>query len=80
MSDKFNIEGKLIIESRDHAVEYEPSSMVGLGTVFLRVKTSEHVVPIHISQIDDVVEVLHRLKDAMSTIEGRCNGTGRVKE
>jgi hypothetical protein len=71
MSDNFNLEGKILIESRDHAVEYEPSAMVGLGTVFLRIKTVKHVVPIHLSQIDDVVKMLQRGKRAIEAFEGR---------
>jgi len=71
MSDNFDLEGKIVIESRDHALEYEPSSMVGLGTVFLRVKSVKHVVPVHISQIDDVVEMLNRGKRVIAAFEGR---------
>ena len=71
MSDNFDLEGKIVIESRDHALEYEPSSMVGLGTVFLRVKAVKHVCPIHISQIDDVIEMLQRGKKTIMAFEGR---------
>jgi hypothetical protein len=70
MSDNFNFEGKVIIESRDHAMEYEPSAMCGLGTIFLRVKSAKRVVPIHISQIDDVVEMLKRGKGTIEALEG----------
>lgn len=71
MGDNFNLEGKIVIESRDHALEYEPSAMVGLGTIFLKVKSASHVTPIHISQFDDVVEMLTRMKKAINAFEGR---------
>lgn len=71
MSDNFYLDGKIIIESRDHALEYEPASTVGLSTVFLRVKTVKHVTPIHISQIDDVIEMLNRCKEAIMAFEGK---------
>lgn len=71
MNDNFYLEGKILIESRDHAMEYEPSAMVGLGTVFLRIKTKTHVVPIHLSQIDDVIEMLQRGKQTIIAFEGR---------
>jgi len=39
--------------------------------VFLRVKSVKHVVPVHISQIDDVVEMLNRGKRVIAAFEGR---------
>lgn len=71
MNDNFDLEGKVVIESRDHAMEYDPSAMVGLGTVFLRVKNAKHVVPVHVSQIDDVIEMLQRGKQTICAFEGR---------
>ena len=71
MSDNFNFEGKILIENNLYELEYEPSCMVGLGTVFLRIKNAKRVIPIHISDIDDVIEMLQRGKKVIIAFEGR---------
>lgn len=69
MSDNFFLDGKITIESRDHALEYEPGS-IRLSTVFLRIKDENKVVPIFRNQIDDVIEMLQRGKRTIEAFEG----------
>ena len=64
-----NIEGKIVIEGDKHEVEYEPSGMTGLSTLYLRVKGVPHNTPIYIDQIGDVIEMLERGRRAIQALE-----------
>ena len=67
--NKLNIEGKLIIESNSHEVEYEPGAMVGLSTLFLRVAGKNHNVPIFVKDVEHVIDMLKRGRAVIEALE-----------
>jgi hypothetical protein len=66
---ELNLYGSIRMEIGKHTVEYEPGAMVGLSTLFLRLRDGGANVPIHYSDIDDVILMLQRGKNAIESFE-----------
>lgn len=69
MNSKFNVEGKILLEGSRHSVEYEPSGMTGLSTLYLKVLDGTHVVPIYVNQIEEVIDMLVAGRDLIRISE-----------
>jgi hypothetical protein len=65
----FDFDGALRIETDTHTVEYEPGQMTGSKTLFLRIKGGDKNVPIFVSKVDDVIEMLRRGKLIIDALE-----------
>jgi len=67
---KHSVDGSLILSFEKHCVQYEPGAMTGGETVHLSLKLAgSHVVPIHIDEIDNVCNLLQKMKTIIRTSE-----------
>ena len=64
-----SIEGAITISNGMYEVEYEPSQLAGSGTMFLRIINSKYNLPIYKTNLDDVVDLLTRMKAAIEALE-----------
>lgn len=65
----FTLDGAMQISSRTHTVEYDLSSMVGGSTLYLRVSGGNKNVPIFYTEIDEVIEMLEKVKLVIFALE-----------
>lgn len=66
---QIEIEGRVVISVKNHSAEYEPSAMVGGGTIFLSISGNSHTVPIYKNDVESVIELLSRGRKMIEALE-----------